>query len=70
MEKTEVSRNRYNEFKQDFKKDTGLDYNAQNLEMYIQYYNARVNDQNTLANFQMLVRLENKLSELISATHK
>jgi hypothetical protein len=66
MEKEVIAINRYNIFKQDFKKDTGLDYNAQNLERYIQYYNARVNDQNSQVCFNMMVRIENKISEGIN----
>lgn len=35
--------NNYDNFKTDFKKDTGLEV-KDNLELYIQYFNARSND--------------------------
>lgn len=38
-------RNNFNAFEQDFKKDTGLD-KRNNIEAYINYVNARLNDQN------------------------
>ena len=31
-------------FKEEFKTDTGLDYNEANMSLYIQYYNARMCD--------------------------
>ena len=36
--------NRFDVFKQDFRKDTGLDWDS-NIQTYINYFNARVQDQ-------------------------
>ncbi|RIV51649.1 hypothetical protein D2V93_02220 [Flagellimonas taeanensis] len=41
--------NNFNAFEQDFKRDTGLDKKT-NIEAYINYVNARLNDQNMQLN--------------------
>jgi hypothetical protein len=38
-------KNNFSAFKSAFKTDTGLEYNQQNIGLYIQYYNARMNDE-------------------------
>ena len=48
---------RFEIYKTEFKKDTGLDFNAANVELYIAYYNARCSDEST----QVLIGLTNKL---------
>jgi hypothetical protein len=52
--------NNFEKFKADFEKDTGHKVET-NIEMYVQYYNARIND----INMQMTHML---LEELISVT--
>jgi arginyl-tRNA synthetase len=37
-------RNRFPDFKTDFKNDTGLDFNKENMSTYAQYVNARCSD--------------------------
>lgn len=56
-------KNNFNTFKQDFKKDTGLDPDV-NLETYIAYYNARINDYNMQTNAAMLNEIVNLPSRL------
>jgi hypothetical protein len=36
--------NKFLSFKTSFKEDTGLDFNKENMSLYIQYFNARCND--------------------------
>jgi hypothetical protein len=36
--------NNFEAFKNDFKKDTGLDVTKETMSTYVQYYNARCND--------------------------
>ena len=45
MATTVSQQNNYSNFKEDFKKDTGLDA-SKNISEYINYYNARINDMN------------------------
>ena len=40
------SRNRFNDFRDDFIKDTGLEKIEENMDLYIQYVTARFADQN------------------------
>ncbi len=36
--------NKFLKLKDEFKNDTGLEFNKENMEIYIQYFNARCND--------------------------
>jgi hypothetical protein len=54
------SYNRFNEFKNDFIRDTGLKSAEENMELYIQYVSARFADQNN----RLLSSLSNEISEL------
>ena len=56
------SHNRFNEFRADFLKDTGVNNVEDNLELYAQYVTARFADQNN--------RLLNNLSNEIQELHK
>ena len=49
--------NRFNDLKKDFKTDTGLDFNKDNMELYIQYFNARMTDHSN----QVLQTLTNEI---------
>ncbi|MFP4024290.1 MAG: hypothetical protein ACLFVR_07155 [Thiohalospira sp.] len=51
-------KNNYSSFKQDFRKDTGLDP-EKSIETYIAYYNARINDHNMQFNAAMLNEIAN-----------
>ena len=52
--------NRFNEFKDDFRKDTGLASVEENIDLYIQYVTARFTDQNN----RILTNLANEVSDL------
>ena len=52
--------NNFTGFKEDFKTDTGLEFTKENMLLYIQYYNARVND----LNYQYNKESKYKLSQL------
>jgi hypothetical protein len=54
------SYNRFNEFKNDFIRDTGLTSAEENMELYIQYVTARFTDQNN----RLLSNLSNEIQEL------
>lgn len=41
---TRQIKNNFSAFKADFKKDTGLDFNPDNMDKYIAYYHARMTD--------------------------
>lgn len=56
------SHNRFNEFREDFKNDTGLKSVEDNMALYIQYVTARFADQNH--------RLLNSLANEIQDLHK
>ncbi|MDZ7775963.1 MAG: hypothetical protein U5L09_10410 [Bacteroidales bacterium] len=56
-------KNNFGNFKQDFKKDTGLDAD-QNMDAYIQYVNARLADYNFQMNWEIMNELIN-LPDLI-----
>lgn len=52
--------NRFNEFRQDFIKDTGYQDIEENMDLYIQYVNARFADHNN----RLLSNLSNEIQEL------
>jgi hypothetical protein len=54
------SRNRFNEFRDDFLKDTGVKNVEDNMELYTQYVMARFADQN----HRLLNELNNQIQEL------
>lgn len=52
MSKELTYKNNYNNFKEDFKKDTGLDP-TKNVVEYISYFNARMTDMNYQMHHQL-----------------
>ena len=60
------SHNRFNEFKADFLKDTGVENVEDNLELYTQYVIARFTDQNN----RLLSNLSNDVQELYKVLKK
>ncbi len=60
------SRNRFNEFREEFLRDTGLKNVEDNLELYIQYVTARFVDQN----HRLLNDLNNQIQELYKVLKK
>jgi hypothetical protein len=52
--------NRFNEFRNDFIKDTGVINPDENMELYVQYVTARFADQNN----RLLNNLANEIQEL------
>lgn len=60
------SHNRFNEFKDEFLKDTGVKNVEDNLELYAQYVIARFTDQN----HRLLSNLVNELQELYKVLKK
>jgi hypothetical protein len=52
--------NRFNEFRSDFLRDTGLTSVEENMGLYIQYVTARFADQN----HRLLSNLSNEIQEL------
>lgn len=52
--------NRFNEFREDFIKDTGLKSVDENIDLYIQYVTARFADQN----HRLLSNLANEVQDL------
>jgi hypothetical protein len=54
------SHNRFNDFRQDFIKDTGVNNVEENPELYTQYVIARFTDQNN----RLLTNLANDIQEL------
>jgi hypothetical protein len=54
------SHNRFNEFREDFIKDTGVANIEENIGLYIQYVTARFTDQNN----RLLSSLSNEIQEL------
>jgi hypothetical protein len=54
------SHNRFNEFREDFIKDTGVKNIEDNIELYIQYVTARFADQN----HRLLSNLANEIQDL------
>jgi len=55
--------NNYAKFKEDFKKDTGLDA-SKNVAEYINYFNARMADMNYQMNFQLANQYLNEINLL------
>ena len=60
------SHNRFNEFKADFLKDTGVENIEDNMELYTQYVIARFTDQNN----RLLSNLSNDIQELYKVLKK
>ena len=60
------SHNRFNEFREDFLRDTGLVNVEDNIDLYIQYVTARFADQN----HRLLVGISNELQELYKVLKK
>ena len=60
------SHNRFNEFKADFLKDTGVENVEDNMELYAQYVIARFTDQNN----RLLSNLSNDIQELYKVLKK
>jgi hypothetical protein len=60
------TRNRYNEFRDEFLKDTGVKNVEDNLELYTQYVIARFTDQN----HRLLNDLVNQIQELYKVLKK
>jgi len=60
------SRNRFNEFREDFLKDTGVKSVDDNLELYTQYVIARFADQN----HRLLNELTNQIQDLYKVLKK
>ncbi len=60
------TRNRFNEFRADFLKDTGVKNVEDNLELYAQYVTARFTDHNN----KLLGELSNELQELYKVLKK
>ncbi|HOX74675.1 MAG TPA: hypothetical protein PKX27_13500 [Bacteroidales bacterium] len=60
------SQNRFNEFKTDFLKDTGVKNVEDNLELYTQYVIARFTDHNN----RLLSNLTNEIQELYKVLKK
>lgn len=52
--------NRFNEFRDDFIRDTGIQSVEENMSLYIQYVTARFTDQN----HRILTNLANDIQEL------
>jgi len=60
------SHNRFNEFREDFIKDTGVKNIEDNIELYIQYVSARFADQN----HRLLTNLANEIQDLYKVLKK
>jgi hypothetical protein len=60
------SRNRFNEFRDDFLKDTGVKNVDDNMELYTQYVIARFADQN----HRLLSDLANQIQDLYKVLKK
>ncbi len=60
------SHNRFNDFRQDFIKDTGVNNVEENPELYTQYVIARFTDQNN----RLLTNLANDIQELYKVLKK
>jgi hypothetical protein len=60
------SRNRFNEFRDDFLKDTGVMSVDENMELYTQYVIARFADQN----HYLLKELSNEIQDLYKVLKK
>jgi hypothetical protein len=60
------SHNRFNEFRDDFLKDTGVKSVEENMALYAQYVTARFADQN----HRLLINLVNELQDLYKVLKK
>jgi hypothetical protein len=60
------SRNRFNEFREEFLKDTGVNNVEDNMALYTQYVMARFADQN----HRLLNELTNQIQELYKVLRK
>lgn len=60
------SRNRFNEFREEFLKDTGVKNVEENMILYAQYVTARFADQN----HRLLNELTNQIQELYKVLKK
>lgn len=60
------SRNRFNEFREEFMKDTGVNNVEENLGLYTQYVLARFADQN----HRLLGELTNQIQEMYKVLRK
>ena len=60
------SRNRFNEFREEFVKDTGVSNVEDNMVLYTQYVMARFADQN----HRLLSELTNQIQELYKVLRK
>jgi hypothetical protein len=60
------SHNRFNEFREDFIKDTGVKNIEENLQLYAQYVTARFADQN----HRLLSNLVNEIQDLYKVLKK
>ena len=60
------SHNRFNEFRDEFIKDTGVKTVEDNMELYIQYVTARFADQN----HRLLSNLVNEIQDLYKVLKK
>ena len=60
------SHNRFNEFREEFLKDTGIKNVEDNMELYIQYVTARFADQN----HRLLSNLVNEIQDLYKVLKK
>ncbi|HOU96202.1 MAG TPA: hypothetical protein PLN06_06190 [Bacteroidales bacterium] len=60
------SHNRFNEFRDEFLKDTGAKNVEENMELYAQYVTARFADQNN----RLLNELRNEIQELARVLKK
>jgi hypothetical protein len=58
--------NRFNEFREDFTRDTGIKNVDENMGLYIQYVSARFADQN----HRLLNTLSNEIQELYKVLKK
>lgn len=58
MSRTINLKNNFENFKNDFKKDTGLD-SATNMEAYISYVNFRISDYNMQVNMEIMNEISN-----------
>ena len=60
------SHNRFNEFREEFLKDTGVKNVEDNMELYIQYVTARFADQN----HRLFSNLANEIQDLYKVLKK
>lgn len=58
--------NRFNEFREDFIRDTGVKSIEDNMDLYIQYVTARFADQN----HRILTNLANEIQDLLKVMKK